>query len=200
MKIIDISRDIFETPVYPGDPEPYIDEIKKIKDGDECNVTAFYSSLHTATHIDAPLHFVDKAASVDKIPLELFIGECTVIEVPAGAITGEFVENNFPRGKKRLLIKGNAEAAFLESGALAAVYLGIKLIGIDKDSIGFKGQQARTHRAFENSDVAILEGLNLENVKPGVYFLFAPPIKISGVEASLTRAVLISDYLFWSGK
>ena len=31
MKIIDISRDIFETPVYPGDPEPYIDEIKKNK-------------------------------------------------------------------------------------------------------------------------------------------------------------------------
>ncbi len=200
MRIIDISQDVFKTPVYPGDPEPYIDEISRIKDGQECNLTAFYACLHTATHIDAPLHFVDNALPIDKIPLELFIGECTVIEVPAGAVTGEYVENNFPRGRERLLVRGNGAAAFLESGALAAVQTGIKLIGIDRNSIGIKGQQARTHRAFENSNVVILEGLDLQDVTPGVYFLIAAPLKLSGVEASPARAVLIADYLFWSGK
>lgn len=200
MRIIDISRDIFNTPVYPGDPEPYIDVIKRIKDKESCNLTAFYSCLHTATHIDAPLHFLDGANSIDKVPLELLIGECTVIEVPSGAITGEYVENKFPRGKKRLLIKGGGNAAFIESGAAAAAEAGVKLIGIDRNSIGLKGQQEGAHKAFAYNNSVILEGLNLEHVEPGVYFLVALPIKISGVEASLTRAVLIADYLFWSGK
>ena len=30
MEIIDISRDILKTPVYPGDPEGYLDEIKSM--------------------------------------------------------------------------------------------------------------------------------------------------------------------------
>lgn len=200
MRIIDISRDIFNTPVYPGDPEPYIDEIKRIKDGEHCNLTAFYSCLHTATHIDAPLHFLDGAADISSVPLELLIGECTVIEVPKGAITGEYVENKFPRGKERLLIKGNGNAAFIESGAAAAAAAGVKLIGIDRDAIGLKGQQEGTHKAFAYNNSVVLEGLNLEDVTPGVYFLVALPIKMSGTEASLTRAVLIADYLFWSGK
>ncbi len=55
MEIIDISRDILKTPVYPGDPEGYLDEIKSMRSGEKCNLNAFYTCLHTATHVDAPL-------------------------------------------------------------------------------------------------------------------------------------------------
>ena len=35
--------------------------------------------------------------------------------------------------------------------------------------------------------------------QPGEYFLFAPPVLYDGLEAAPVRAVLISDYIFWSG-
>ncbi len=200
MRIIDISHDLFKVPVYPGDPEPYMDEIRSIKNGYECNLNAIYTCLHSGTHIDAPVHFVNDGATIEKIPLEMFIGECTVIEVPPEPITGDYVESYFPRGKERLLIKGNGAAAFIESGALACVAAGTKVIGIDTASIGLKGQQGRTHRAFQNAGTIILEYLNLEDVTPGDYLLIALPLKLGGLEASPCRAVLIADYLFWSGK
>ena len=59
MDILDISRDILKTTVYPGDPEGYLDPIESLRDGGRCNLSAFYTCLHAATHIDAPLHFID---------------------------------------------------------------------------------------------------------------------------------------------
>ena len=185
--------------VYPGDPEPYLDEVKEIKNGDSCNLTALYTCLHTGTHIDAPLHFIDRAEAIDKIPLELFIGECTVIEAPAGPLTGEYVEDRFPRGKERLLIKGRGAAWFMESGAYAAADAGSRLIGIDRSSVGVSGEQERTHKAFLERGLALLEGLDLTDVTPGEYFLLAQPVKLRGTEASLCRAVLIEGHLFWNG-
>ncbi len=200
MKIIDISNDPFKVPVYPGDPEPYVDVIRSIKNGFECNLNAVYTCLHSGTHIDAPSHFVDDGATIENIPLEMFIGECTVIEVPPEPLTGDYVEKYFPRQKERLLLKGQGQAVFIESGALACVEAEIKLIGVDSPSVGMKGQQGRTHRAFQNAGTVILEYLNLEDVTPGDYLLIALPLKLSGLEASPCRAVLIADYLFWSGR
>lgn len=198
MKIIDISRDILNCDVYPGDPEPKVEIIKRIADGSECNLAALYSCLHTGTHADAPLHFIDKGLPIDRISLESFIGECTVIIVPPGPITGAYVENHFPRNRERILVKSHGKAYFMESAATEIALMGIKLIGTDSQSVGTQGAQTAVHRAFLRDLITILEGLNLDEVKEGDYFLIAPPIKIGGVEAAPTRALLISDYIFWS--
>ena len=47
---------------------------------------------------------------------------------------------------------------------------------------------------------AILEGLDLSEVKPGNYFLIAFPVKISGVDGSPVRAFLADEYIFWTKK
>ena len=105
MEIIDISRDLLKTPVYPGDPEGYVDNIKSIRAGESCNLNAVYTCLHTATHVDAPLHFVEGAGAMETLPLDLFIGECLVVEAPPGPVTGAFAEENFPfENCERLLI------------------------------------------------------------------------------------------------
>ena len=65
--------------------------------------------------------------------------------------------------------------------------------------IGTAGAQQETHVAFLRENVAILENLELEHVKPGRYFLAAQPLKIGGAEAAPVRAVLLADYVFWSG-
>lgn len=198
--MIDISRDILKTPVYPGDPEGYVDEIESFKAGGHCNLNAFYTCLHTGTHIDAPLHFIEGGASIDRFLPELFIGECRVIEAPPGPITGEYAEEHFPQGGcEKLLIKGNGFSYLMESSAFLVADAGVKLIGTDSASIGIHGTNQVVHRALLSRGVLVLEGLDLSNVAPGKYFLIAQPLKISGVEAAPCRAVLVEDYLFWSG-
>ncbi len=200
MEIIDISRDILKTPVYPGDPEGYIDNIKSIRAGDNCNLNAVYTCLHTATHVDAPLHFIDGASANESMPLDLFIGECQVVETPPGPITGAFAEENFPwSGCERLLIKGNGFSHLMESSAYYIADSGIKLVGTDSQTIGIHGQNESVHKALLSADIPIIEGLDLSNVEPGTYFLMAQPLKIQGLEAAPLRAVLVKEHIFWSG-
>lgn len=200
MEIIDISRDLLKTPVYPGDPEGYVDPIQSIRAGESCNLNSVYTCLHAATHVDAPLHFIDGGDTVEKIPLDLFIGECLVVEAPPGPITGAFAEENFPwRNCERLLIKGNGLSYLMESSAYYVVDSGIKLIGTDSQTIGQHGTNQVIHRALLSDNIPIIEGLDLSDVEPGRYFLMAQPLKVSGVEAAPCRAILIKNHLFWTG-
>lgn len=196
--VIDITKDLVTTPVYPGDPEPSLKVFSSIAKGDECNMALLQTALHCGTHVDAPLHFIRNGAQINAYDPSVFIGECKVIEVPPGRITGEYVDIHFPKGYKRVLIKCNGKSYFDKTGAEEVAYLGIKLIGTDSNSIGTAGDQTEPHKAFLGENVAILENLDLSRVKPGNYFLIAPPVKISGVEAAPARALLLDGYVFWT--
>ena len=198
MKLIDISRKFFSTEVYPGDPEPEFEQLCEIGEDSVCNLTAVRACSHTGTHADAPLHFIANGKSIDELPLEPFIGPCKVIEVPSGVITGEYVDSHFPNDCERLLIKSSGKAFFMDSSAQELVERNLKLIGTDALSVGCKGNQVGPHKAFLGGGIAVLEGLDLSNVKPGNYFLFAPPVLFDGLEGAPVRAVLIEDYVFWA--
>lgn len=197
-KIIDISKDLITSPVYPGDPAPEISALCSLSQGDMCNMASLKTTLHAGTHVDAPLHFISGGTSVSRLPLEAFIGECVVLEMPAGRITGELVDRFFPRGAKRVLIKSGGKAFFDKTGAEEAAYLGIQLIGTDSMSVGSRDEEAAVHRAFLGDNVYILENLNLSAVSKGKYFLLSQPVKIAGAEAAPARAVLLDGYIFWS--
>ena len=198
LRIIDITKDLITTKPYPGDPAPELSVFSSISGGDSCNMAMLTTTLHAGTHADAPLHFLDNGASVNNVPLEKFIGECRVVEIPADMITGAVVDEYFPKGEKKILIKSGGKAFFEKTGAEAAAYLGYDLIGIDSNSIGSPADQKNPHRAILGEGIAVLENLDLSQVKAGKYFLAAFPLKIQGVEASPVRAVLLDGYLFWS--
>ena len=199
MQIIDISKDITACELYPGDPEVRLEVVSNMSQGDSCNLSAIYTGLHNGTHADAPLHFIEGADSIDRADLNAFIGECHVIEVPAGPVTGEYVNKHFPADAKRLLIKSGGKAWFMESAAEEIAFSGVKLLGTDALSVGTQGNQTGPHTALLRENVAILENLELKNVKPGKYFLLAQPLKIGGAEAAPVRALLLADFVFWSG-
>lgn len=198
MKIIDISRKFFSCDIYPGDPEPKAEQVCEIGEESDCNLSVVHACVHTGTHADAPLHFISGGDTIDKLPLDPFIGPCTVIEVPNGVITGDYVDRCFPEKCERLLIKGNGKAFFMDSSAEELAERGLLLIGTDSLSVGCKGNQTGPHKAFLHGGVAVLEGLDLTDVKAGNYFLFAPPVLYDGLEGAPARAVLIDDYIFWS--
>ncbi len=196
--IIDISKNLFTPDRYPGDPAPELSVYSALNAGDGCNMARLTTTLHCGTHADAPLHFLNNGANISAVPLERFIGECIVIEVDTDCITGQYVDEHFPRTAERLLIKSGGKVYFDKTGAEEAAFLGIKLIGVDSLSVGCHADQQGPHRALLSEGIAILENLELSHVQPGKYILAAQPVKIDGADASPVRAVLLNGYIFWS--
>ena len=197
--IIDISGGLLESAVYPGDPEPVLRQVKSVKNGDGYNLGKITAGLHNGTHIDAPLHFFDDGESIDEMDLETFVGPCAVIEVPAGILTGADIEKLFPRSCERVLLKGRGKAFLHPSAASEIAFRQCRLLGIDASSIEKPESDGAAHRCLLGENVALLEGLDLSEVKEGEYFLAAQPVKIEGAEASFCRALLIKGHIFWSG-
>src|SRR5262249_24117610 len=68
---------------------------------------------------------------------------------------------------------------------------GVRLVGIDTPSVDlFDSADLPVHQAFLRCDVAILEGLVLADVPPGLYELIALPLRLVGFDASPVRALL----------
>lgn len=198
MRIYDLSVPLSAaTPTYPGDPGIDIQQWQALAKGDAANVSLINFGLHSGTHVDAPVHFIEGGAKVESLPLESLIGEVEVIEVAdhIRVIDENFVATNCVRGSQRILFKtrnsafwNNTEDGFREDytyieprAARRLVQLGIKLVGIDYLSVEqFKSTSFQTHHALLSQGVVILEGLDLREVPIGVYELICLPLKIAG--------------------
>lgn len=67
-------------------------------------------------------------------------------------------------------------------------------MGIDTPSIDlFESKELASHKATLKTGMAILEGLILDRVEPGIYELVAFPLKIEGGDASPVRALLLNS-------
>ncbi len=80
MKIIDLSQPLFdEMEVYPGDPEVHIKQIHNLdKEGWRLRYLQF--STHIGTHADALSHMDENGITIDKFPLERFIGKTYLVK------------------------------------------------------------------------------------------------------------------------
>ena len=198
MHLIDITQDITKAVPYPGDPDTVVERIRTIGADADYNLSVISACLHTGTHVDAPLHFFEDGFAVDAYAPDAFIGPCVVLEIKDSPITGEYVNECFPQNAERILIKGQGEVSFMDSAAEEAAELPLRLIGTDAASVGSPGFEIRPHKAFLRKGIAILEGLDLSQVKPGNYFLIALPMKIGGADGAPVRAFLADDYIFWT--
>ena len=196
MKIYDITSPIGEqTPIYEGDPKVKIDIAHSIKKGDAANVSHICCGVHTATHVDAPVHFVEGARRVHELDLEKLIGKCTVVEIEknAAAVEARHVENL--ENVERVLFKtrnsdfwNEPEKGFRKdftyiepAAARILVEKNIKLVGIDYLSVEkFGSTDFRTHITLLKNEVVIIEGLDLREVPAGDYELICLPLKYIG--------------------
>lgn len=192
MIIHDISRDTINTPVYDGDPETRAERIKSIDNGDGYNLTEISMSVHSGTHIDAPLHFYDEGSSIDNIRLNTFFGKCTVISV-SGILTGEDMERLLPYCKRRVLFHGEGKTFISHSAAIVLAESRVVLVGTDAQSIAPSFDEERTHRELARAGIVILENLNLSAIDDGEYDLCAFPIKLGGLEAAPCRAIILEQ-------
>ncbi len=192
MKIYDISPEISEKSDFDNIESPSLEKICSIETGNEFNMSKINMCLHFGSHIDAPLYCFDDGDEVSKLPLDKFVGPCVVAEAD-GLITAEWVEKNLPWDCKRLIIKTGGKGSLMDNAVFEITRFNIDLIGIDRKSIAEDGFEGSVHRELLKNDIAILEGLDLTDVAPGNYFLFAAPIKIKNAEAAPCRALLIKE-------
>lgn len=191
MHIIDITREMLSSPVYPGCNAAEIKQVSSMSKGDIYNLSVLCSDVHCGTHADAPLHFLPDGLDIASMPLLHYIGECYVINVESGLIEADYLIGKIPQGSKRILLKTNGRAYLSDECAYAIVKNGIITIGIDNLSVADFNNEYSIHTILLNANVAILESLNLAEVEAGKYFLSAAPLKIKGSDGSFIRAVLI---------
>ncbi|MBO4445829.1 MAG: cyclase family protein [Clostridia bacterium] len=193
MIIYDISRELFSAPLYPDDPEPKLQKIKSFEYGDIYNLSALYACVHTGTHVDAPAHFFEDGETVNDISLDKFMGNCAVITLPSGPITGEVVERYFPRYISKVILRTKPDNVFFGGAAEDVAALGYDLIGYDQISLG-GDNEAAVHRALLGAGAVLLENLDLSKVeRDGTYYLVALPVKADGLDGSFCRAVLLEN-------
>lgn len=196
MTIYDITVPISgETPIYEGDPGVEITSFKSIADGDTANVSHISLGVHTATHVDAPNHFIDGAKRVHEIDPQKLIGPCRVIEVPNDVIAVEPEHLGDLTGVERVLLKTRNSTfwATPEDGfrtdftyitpatAHHLVVNDVVLVGIDYLSIEKSGSPGHpVHITLLEKEIVILEGVDLSKVPPGNYDLICAPLKYDG--------------------
>ncbi len=195
MKIYDISQEVFDCTVFPGDPKPQKITVSDMKDGALYNLTELHMCAHNGTHVDSPYHFIDGGKTIDEIPLEKFIGPAYVA-AHEGDMSEEVAKKILARAgaanaeaAKRLLLKGNlivtAEAAQVFADA------GVYLVGNESQTVGPADAPMHVHLILLGAEVVLLEGVRLGGVPEGVYFLNAAPMNLGGSDGAPCRAVLM---------
>ncbi len=184
MKIYDISRELFASDLFPGDPFPVITKVMDLQRGEVCNLSSLQMSAHTGTHIDAPLHFLQQGKDVEQLDLDKCVGSAVVLEA-GKEITVEDMRRAVQSGMKRVLFKGGG--TLTKEAVEEAIVAGLFLIGTENVTIG--GEEE--HIALLTHEVVLLENILLQNVPEGAYLLVAAPIKVKNLEGAPCRALLL---------
>lgn len=202
-RIYDLSPPIGSPiPYYPGDAIFRAQPICTIETSG-CNMHLLEMGTHTGSHVDAPLHFLKEGKSVDQIPLDRFMAEVEVLEVRSkeigpehlGQISGEIEGVLFKTINSDFMSIGFFWRDYVHltlEAAEKAIEQGLKIIGIDYVSIErFGTRDFSVHKKLLEAGIILLEGLNLKDVPPGKYILFAFPLRLKGMDGAPVRAVLV---------
>lgn len=190
--------------VWPGNPRVAVDTVKSIAQGSSSNVSLLHIGTHTATHVDAPRHFIPGAPGVDSLEPEVLVGRARLFQLPgAHHIDRKLLEGLDLKGVKRLLL-GTRNSALLKQKQLgldyafisadAARYLvdmGIKLVGLDYLSVEQYQKEGRpAHNILLGAGMVIVEGLALAEVPAGDYELLCLPLKLKDADGAPARVFL----------
>jgi arylformamidase len=199
LKIHDLTRTISQDmQIYPDDPQPKFDPHATIKD-DKVNVTRITLGSHTGTHADAPWHFLQEGNSIDREPLEKFIGEAVIIDASdrSSISANDFPDNDIRNNDIVLINTGTSDRrtdfAYLEvSAAEWIIENGVKCVGIDTASVEKYGRNdAPVHKMLLARNIGIIENLaNLKQFVGNRMFFVCLPLPLKGIDGSPARAVL----------
>jgi arylformamidase len=198
MEIIDVTVPVRPGMVtYPGDPAVTLERVASLADGDVVNLSRLDFGVHSGTHVDAPVHFIDGAAGAETLPLDVLIGPARVLDLTAAERLDAAAFEGAELARRVLLKTRNSELwardsfaedflALTEDGARVLVDGGVRLVGIDYLSIGDEA----AHQVLLEAGVVVVESLDLREVDPGEYELICAPLKLVGSDGAPARVFL----------
>jgi arylformamidase len=198
-EIIDISVPVRPGMIiYPGDPTVSLERVMSIADGGVCNLSRLECGVHTGTHVDAPVHFIDGAPAAESLPLDVLIGPARVVDLTGAERLDAAALDGLELGERILLKTRNSElwaqdsfsedhVGLTESGANLLVAGGVRLVGIDYLTIGDED----AHHVLLGAGVVAVESLDLRGAEPGEYELICAPLKLVGSDGAPARALLV---------
>jgi arylformamidase len=203
MNLIDISPTISpRLAVFPGDTPASREVLLEIEQGAPITLSTLRATVHLGAHADAPSHYGAGARTIERQPLETYLGSCQVIRVPCAArqVIRPADLGVGIRAPRVLLATGSQRDPERWTGDFAALTVelvdhlaatGALLIGVDTPSVDLSdSKELPVHHRILAHDIAILEGLALDGVAPGLYELIALPLRLEGFDASPVRAIL----------
>ena len=193
--VYDISQEVLSCNVFPGDPHPEIKRVNSIEAGDICNLTFLTMCAHNGTHVDAPFHFINEGKTLEKMPLDSFVGDCYVThydgEIDAGKARVILEEARKVDAGERILIGG--KAVVTADAAREFAKAKIKLIGNESQTVGPENAPIEVHLILLKEEIVLLEGIVISHVPEGKYLLSAAPLNLAGCDGAPCRAVLIKN-------
>jgi arylformamidase len=203
----DLSPEITERiAVFPGDT-PFSREVAlDFARGDHLGLSSLRTTAHVGAHADAPSHYHPRGAGIAERRLDYYLGRAQVlhVELPRGErIRPAHLGGREIRAPRVLFRTGSFPDPNRWSGDFnslspelvdALAGQGVILVGIDTPSVDPEASKAlESHQAIFRHDMAVLEGIVLDQVPEGVYRLVALPLRLKGCDASPVRAVLVEE-------
>ena len=173
---------------------------------------------HVSTHIDAPLHAIEGAASIDEIPLETFCGRALKIRIEGvskdcpidvphlegfasglEANTRVVLETGWSRetwGTAGYFTQGPflTRAASEMLAGVGLVLLGMDFPNVDSNDETKPGIAAPNHNILLRTGMVLLENLlNLDRIDRAEFRLTSLPLKLIGGDGCPCRAIAEID-------
>lgn len=211
MKLIDLSQPVYDR--CPNCPEhPYVkSEIIATHEKHGWRLEKLTLASHTGSHVDAPLHKLAGAASLDEIPLEKWVGSAWIADLRdakagerfgvsrlAASLRGDLADRiallATSWGDRRAMSEEWLSRAPLLTveGAQWLVDRGVRGVGIDYYSVG----DAATHEVLLGAGIWIVEDLKF----PAEVFQLPQPVQfwclpmnLKGHTGAFCRPVVVAS-------
>jgi len=191
--------------VYPGDPVPEVGAVRRIAQGDVCNLSLVTLGSHTGTHVDAPYHFLADGPKLGEVPLDRMVGDALVWDLRGRPMVDADDIRKAPLAQGDILVcltdnsrrwqapEFQRDFTYVTPGAAEVlIERGVRALGMDYLSIEqFGSPDFPVHHRLLGAGVFVIEGLDLRAVTPGRYTLVCLPLKFPDLDGAPARAILL---------
>lgn len=183
------------TPGYSGKKDVTVHVAKAIRQGDSCNMKKACLSFHAGTHVDAPLHFLDRGRSIAEIKPESWVFSrvrlARIIVKPDQLITSKdmprlgdcdllLLKTGFEKHRGKKAYWRNSPglslelADFLRKRCPSLRAIGVDLISISGLSHREEGRKA--HKSFLGNNILLIEDMKLSLLQSAPKRILVSPV------------------------
>lgn len=191
-------------PSWPTSPGVELSLIHSLCD-EPSQDTLLVMDVHSGTHIEASAHVIQGGSALGTFAADQICGRVIVLDGRGWAEVPATIVTDLPSGLAGILVKtDNSERALLrqseftqdfvgwsvELAEATASLQGLKFVGADYLSLQPYGGDVRVHTAILEAGIAIVEGLDLSDVEPGLYEMQGLFLSLPTREAAPARVLL----------